>query len=106
MLPIHSDFIESIKHATFADPDVLSSLPPQEGLWLGVGLQQVVVDRAFKSADAGQGATSNVLCRDLSEEAFDEVQPARAGGRDVRLETRLFLQPCPHLLHLMGCVVV
>src|SRR6056297_1512702 len=94
------------KPMTLAGKDVFGGLAPDEGLRLGVVLQQVVVDRAFEIVDAGVAAAADALCRDLGEEAFDEVQPGRACGREMQFEAWVFLQPRPHLGRLVGGVVV
>ena len=52
-------------------------------------LDEVVVDRFLKIVDAGVAAASDALCGDLGEEALDEVQPGRAGGREMQLEARV-----------------
>lgn len=75
MLPISSDFIECVKRAAFAGDDVFGGLAPDEGLRLGVVLQEVVVDRALEIVDAGVTATSDALCCDLGEEALDQIHP-------------------------------
>ncbi len=86
MLPVSPDLIESIKRAAFAGDYVFGGLAPDEGLWFGVVLHEVVVDRALEVVDAGIAAPSDALCGDLGEEALDEVQPGRAGGREMQLE--------------------
>jgi len=106
LLPISPDLVERIECAALAGNDVLGGLAPDEGLRLGVVLQQVVVDRAFEIVDAGVAATSNALCRDLGEEALHEVHPGRAGGREMQLETGMLFQPGLHLGRLVGGVVV
>ena len=62
LLPISPDFIEGIKRAAFAVYDVVGGLAPDEGLWLGVVLQEVVVDPTLEILDAGVAATSDALC--------------------------------------------
>lgn len=37
--------------------------------------------------DAGVAASADTFCRDLDEDALDEVHPRRAGGREMQLET-------------------
>lgn len=46
-------------------------------------LHEVVVDRALKIVDAGVAAASDALGCDLGEEALDQVQAGRSGGRDA-----------------------
>jgi len=98
--------IEHIERAALAGEDVFGGFAPDEGLRLGVVLEQVVVDCAFEIVDAGVAAAADALCRDLGEEALDEVQPGRAGGCEVQLEPGMLLQPGLHLGRLVGGVVV
>ncbi len=106
MLPISPDYVERIKRSAFTGDDIFGGLAPDEGLRLGVMLQEVVVDRAFEIVDAAVAATSDALCLDLGEEALDQVHPGCAGGREMQLKARMFLQPGKHLGRLVGCVVV
>ena len=106
MLPISPDLVERIERAALAGEDVLGALAPDEGLRLGVVLQQVVVDRALEVVDAGVASAADALCGDLGEEALDEVHPGRACGREVQLETGVLFQPGPHLGRLVGGVVI
>lgn len=106
LLPISSDMIERIERAALEGEDVLGCFNPDEGLRLGVVLRQVVVDRSLEVVDAGVVAPADALCGDLSEEAFDEVHPGRAGWREMQLETWVFRQPGIHLRRLVGGVVV
>lgn len=82
MLPISPDFIDGTKCAAFAGDDVIGSLAPDKGLRLCIVQQKVVVDGALEIVDAGVTATSDALRGDLGEEALDQVQPGRAGGRE------------------------
>ena len=79
---------------------------PDKGLWLGVVLQQVVVDCIFQIVDAGAAAPAYPACGDLGKAALDEVQPRRAGGREMQLEPRMFFQPGLHFERLVGGVGV
>ena len=106
MLPISPDLVERVECAALAREDVFGSLAPDEGLRLGVVLQQVVVDLVLEIVDAGVAAAADALCGDLGEEALDEVHPGRAGGREMQLEAGMLLQPGLHLGRLVGRVVV
>ena len=106
MLPVPSDFIEFVERALFSGEDVLGRFGPGEGLWLGVVLRKVVVDGGFQIADARVTASPNALCRDLGEEAFDKVQPGRAGWREMQLEARVARKPRLDLRRLVGGVIV
>lgn len=61
MLPVVSDFIESVQSAPFSGNDVLGGLGPGEGLRLGVVLHQVVVDGGLQVADAGVAAAADAF---------------------------------------------
>lgn len=106
MLPISADFIEFVQRAAFAGEDVLRRFGPDEGLRLLVVKQQVVVDRVLEIVDALVAAPADAPVRDLGEEAFDQVHPRGAGGREVQLEPRMLLQPRLHLGRLVGRMVV
>ena len=106
MLPVSADFIEGVQGAPFPGEDILSRFGPGEGLWLGVVLQQVVVDGGLQVVDAGVTAAPDALRGDFSKEPFDEVEPGRAGWREVQLEARVFLQPGLYLGRLVRGVVV
>ena len=60
-------------------------------------LRQIVIDRGLQVIDAGIAATSDAPRRDLGEEALHEVQPRRAGGREVQLEAGVLCQPGLHV---------
>ena len=83
MLPISPDLVESVERAAFAGKDVFGCLAPDEGLRLGVVLQEVVVNLALEVVDAVVAATSDALCDDLRKEALDEVHPGRAGRKHL-----------------------
>lgn len=106
MLPVTPDFIECIKRTAFAGDDVIGALGPDEGLRLGVVLQQVIVDRLFEVIDAAIAPAADPLCGDLRKEAFHEVHPGRAGGREMQLEARVPRKPGFHLGRLVSGVVV
>jgi len=106
LLPISSDMVERVECAVLAGEDVFGGFAPDEGLWLGVVLQQVVVDRVLEVVDAGVAAAADALCGDLGEEALDEVHPGRAGGCEMQLEAGMLFQPGLHLGRLVGRVVV
>jgi len=77
-----------------------------KGLGLFIMLRQIVIDRGLQVIDAGIAATSDAPRRDLGEEALHEVQPRRAGGREVQLEAGVLCQPGLHVGRLVGGVVV
>ncbi len=56
--------------------------------------------------DADVTASADALCGDLGKKAFDQVEPRRAGWREVQLEARVLRQPGLDLGRLVGGVVV
>ena len=64
------------------------------------------MDRLLQLGDAGEGAAPDALARDLGEEALDEIEPGRAGRREVQLEARMLGEPRLHLGRLVRPVVV
>jgi hypothetical protein len=63
---------------------------------------EVVADCIFQITKALEDTAPDALRRDLGEEAFDEVHPRRARGREVQMKTRMLRQPRLHLLCLVG----
>ena len=106
LLPVSPDFIEGVQRATLSSEDIVGRFGPGEGLRAGVVLEEVVVDRVLEIVDAGVAAAADLLCGDLGEEALDEVQPGRAGGREMQFEPRVLLQPRLHLGRFVGGIVV
>ncbi len=106
MLPISPDFVEGVKRTAFAGDDVIGCLAPDKGLRLCVVQQEVFVDGGFQIVDAGVTAAADAPCGNLGKEAFDHVQPRRAGRCEVQLEAWMFVQPCLDLGRLVGGVVV
>lgn len=68
MLPIFPDVFE---RTALSDEDVLADFASDEGLWFGVMLQQLIVDRGLEAVDAGVAAPADALFGDLAEEVFD-----------------------------------
>ena len=61
---------------------------------------------AAQLRDALEDAAPDTLAGDSGEEALDEVQPGRRSWNEVQREAWMPLQPCFHLIGLVGCVVV
>ena len=59
-----------------------------------------------QGSDVVEGAPAQALVGDLSEPAFDHVQPGTGCGDEVQVETRLSFQPRLHAGMFMGPVVV
>lgn len=68
-------------------------ITPDKGLWLGVVLQQEVVNCVLELVDAGVAAPADALCDDLGKETFNQIHPRRAGWRAMQLEAAMFVQP-------------
>lgn len=66
----------------------------------------VIMNGGGERRDAGEDTAAQTLGGNVSEEALDHVQPGRRSGREVNMETRVFLQPFFDLGVLVGCVVV
>ena len=62
--------------------------------------------RPLQRSNAGKRAASNSAMRYLGEEAFDGVQPRRAGRREMNRISRMFCKPCFHHRMFMRRVVV
>jgi hypothetical protein len=68
--------VERVECVPLAAGDVVGGVVPDEGLWLGVVLQQSVVDRVLEVVDAGIAAAANSLCGGLGKERACPVQGA------------------------------
>ena len=66
--------------------DLVSRLRPLERLGVGVAEGDVVLDGGDELGDAGEAATLEPLGGQLSEPPLDQVEPRRAGGREVEVE--------------------
>ena len=64
------------------------------------------VDGGLQFGNAGEHAAPNAVVGDVSEEAFDHVEPGRAGRGEVHMEARVLGEPRPDLGVFMGGVVV
>ncbi len=74
LLPVASDFIESVESAALSAEDVLGGIGLGETPQLGIVLRQVVADGGPQVVDAGVTAAPDALCRDFSKKPFDEVE--------------------------------
>ena len=54
------------------------------------------VDRIDEIVDAGEGSAPYCVDGDVAEEAFNHIEPGRAGGCEVNVEARMLLQPRLH----------
>ena len=79
---------------------------PDEGSGVGVVHGDVFVDGGFEFSDAGEAAATDALVGDVAEEAFDHVQPRRAGGGEVHVKAPVLGEPRLHLGVFVGRVVI
>lgn len=106
MLPISKEVIEGIQGSAFSGENVVGGLGRDEGLWPGDVLPEAVADRGVEVVDAGASAAADAVGCELGLEAFDRIEPGRAGGREMQLEARVFLQPGLHLGGFVGGMIV
>ena len=64
------------------------------------------MDGDFQVGDALEDAAADPLAGDLGEEAFDEIEPRRRGGREMQTEPRMQRQPLLDVRMFVGGVVV
>lgn len=106
MLPISADIIERVDGPALSPEDVFGRFGPDEWSGLGIVQDEVVVDRLFQIIDAGVTSPPDAPDGDFGEEAFHQVHPGGAGGREVQPETRMLFEPGHDLGRLVGGVVV
>ena len=56
-------------------------------------MADVVLDRFDKLFDALEAAAPNAFARDLSEPAFDQIQPRGTGRREMQMEPPMAFEP-------------
>ena len=86
--------------------DIGSFGGPDEGLGMVVVFGEVAVDGDLQVGHTPEDAASDALAGDLGEEAFDEIQPRRRGGREMQTEPGMLREPPLHVRMLVGGVVV
>jgi hypothetical protein len=64
--------------------DLIGRLGPDEGLGVAVGELDVAADRGFELPRTATQTTAELLLGQRREPALDEVNPRRAGRREVR----------------------
>ena len=69
-------------------------------------LYQVSIDSIDQIMDTGEGASSDGVDRDVSEEALDHVEPRSAGRCEVEVEPGVLFQPRHYLGMFVGGVIV
>ena len=66
----------------------------------------VLLDRCDEVAHGAKGPAADAFARDLSEPAFDLVQPGGAGRGKVNLIARVCVEPLLHFGMLVRAVVI
>ena len=86
--------------------DLVGRLRPDERLRVGVAVLDVVLYGGDQLGDAGEAAPLQPFGGELPEPPLDQVQPRRAGGREVEVEAGVLGQPGDDVRVLVGAVVV
>src|SRR4051812_43771921 len=73
---------------------------------MGVVGLNIFVDGGDQGIDTLKDPAPDALLGDLPKPAFYLVQPGAAGGSEVKVKARTFLEPGGHLGSLVGSVVV
>jgi len=79
---------------------------PDEGPLVGVVMSDVGVDLPHQFTDVAERTAANRLLGDKREPALDLVEPARVGGREVKVKARMAGEPPFDLGMLMSRIVV
>src|SRR5690606_9198704 len=79
---------------------------PDERLRRLVGDAEVFPNRGLQFPCAPMRPALDLFLSERGEPPLDEVQPRRAGGRQMDVETRVGRQPSPDARGLVGTVVV
>ncbi|MBY3517380.1 hypothetical protein HFN76_35585, partial [Rhizobium laguerreae] len=70
--------------------DIGSGLGPNEGLWIGVVMIEIVLNCSFELGDTLEYATPDAIACDQAEKAFDLIEPRRRSGGEMHMEARVF----------------
>lgn len=79
---------------------------PLEGFGVAVALIEIVEHCLLQVPHCGVAPAPNTALGNFGEQAFDQVQPASAGGREVHVIARMPRQPGLHFADLMSTVFV
>ena len=91
--------------AGFGD-DGVGGFGPDEGIGRFVVFGEIGLDSGIQGGDAGEYAAAEAVACDLGEEALDQIEPRRAGRREVQMEARMLCQPRFHGGSFVGAVIV
>ncbi len=89
-----------------AFPNLASRLRPREGLGLVVPGLEVATDCALKLPNAVEAPAADHSIRNQRKPALHQVEPRRAGRREVRMEAGMRGKPLANLRVFVGPVVV
>lgn len=68
-------YVHCSTQAIYRTSDFLGGFGLDDRLWLGLVLQQAVLDHGFKIIHAGVAFAADAFCGDLGEDVLDEVHP-------------------------------
>src|SRR5258708_34202371 len=83
-----------------------SRLGPDEGLWIGIVMLEVVLDGGFEFGNAFEDAGADAVSGDKAEEALNLVKPGPGSGCEVHVEARMPFEPRLDLGVLVCGVIV
>lgn len=66
---------------------------PHEGFWRSIVVRDVRFNRLNQLRDAAEHPTADSFGCELSEEAFHQIEPGTARGREMHMEPGMPLQP-------------
>src|ERR1035441_7153035 len=78
---------------------------PDERLRILVPRREESVDGRLQILHASEHAPPDRLVIQVAEPTLDQIQPTGTRGDEVEPETRVTLQPVPHILVLVGSIV-
>ena len=86
----------SLTKSSHLGEDLVSRFRPHEGLRRFVGDREVLANGGFQRADTAMRAAFDLFLAQEREPAFDEIEPRRAGRRDVELKPWVTNKPSAH----------
>jgi len=73
--------------------DFFGGFGPEEGLWVGIVVFQVVVNGGFELGNGGEDAATDALLSDQPEDALDLIEPGGRGWGEVQVKAGVLGQP-------------
>src|SRR4030042_7167895 len=86
--------------------DVFDLLRPDEGSWSLIVKADDLLDCRHQRANTVKRAATDAFSCDLCKPTLHEVEPRRTGRREVKVKTRVLVQPSRHLRMLVGPIIV